>query len=155
MWDLILGLQDHALGQRQALNHWATQGTPSSKVLMRFQYLSYKHPFDTSPSESIADLFNQQYWPIHSKCVILGSAHSRGGKYVLNNELVAHPWWHYKITCCEGLGALRLCHQYPTDIPDYFHSFVFFLLWKVPDMQSLINVYLWTIFLGSLSLLYS
>ena len=27
MWDLIPGLQDHALGQRQALNHCATQGS--------------------------------------------------------------------------------------------------------------------------------
>ena len=25
MWDSILGLQDHTLGQRRALNHWATQ----------------------------------------------------------------------------------------------------------------------------------
>ena len=25
MWDSILGLQDHALGRKQALNHWATQ----------------------------------------------------------------------------------------------------------------------------------
>ena len=32
MWDLIPGLQDHALGQRQALNHWATQG--SREVLL-------------------------------------------------------------------------------------------------------------------------
>ena len=28
MWDSIPGLQDHALGQRQALNRWATQGSP-------------------------------------------------------------------------------------------------------------------------------
>ncbi|XP_072603816.1 E3 ubiquitin-protein ligase rififylin isoform X9 [Vulpes vulpes] len=28
MWDLIPGLQDHALGQRQAPNHCATQGSP-------------------------------------------------------------------------------------------------------------------------------
>ena len=27
MWDSILGLQDHAPGQRQALNHCATQGS--------------------------------------------------------------------------------------------------------------------------------
>ena len=27
-WDLIPGLQHHALGRRQALNHWATQGSP-------------------------------------------------------------------------------------------------------------------------------
>ena len=27
MWDSILGLQDHALGQRQMLNHWATQAS--------------------------------------------------------------------------------------------------------------------------------
>ncbi|KAM8958967.1 putative transmembrane protein ZNF593OS isoform 2-T2 [Lycaon pictus] len=28
MWDSIPGLQDHALGQRQALNYRATQGFP-------------------------------------------------------------------------------------------------------------------------------
>ena len=28
MWDLIQGLQDHSLGQRQVLNRWATQGSP-------------------------------------------------------------------------------------------------------------------------------
>ena len=28
MWDSIPGLQDHALCQRQALNSWATQGSP-------------------------------------------------------------------------------------------------------------------------------
>ena len=27
-WDSILGSQDHALGWRQALNHWATQRSP-------------------------------------------------------------------------------------------------------------------------------
>ena len=30
MWDLIPGLQDHALGRRQALNCWAIQGSPTS-----------------------------------------------------------------------------------------------------------------------------
>ena len=32
MWNSILGLQDHALGQRQAPNHCATQGSPSRSV---------------------------------------------------------------------------------------------------------------------------
>ena len=32
-WDLILGLQDRALGQRQALNHCATQGS----LLLQFK----------------------------------------------------------------------------------------------------------------------
>ena len=32
MWDSIPGLQDHALGRRQALNHWATQGSPQSHI---------------------------------------------------------------------------------------------------------------------------
>ena len=27
MWDSILELQDHALSQRQMLNHWATQAS--------------------------------------------------------------------------------------------------------------------------------
>ena len=30
MWDSMLGLQDHALGQRQALNRCATQGSHAS-----------------------------------------------------------------------------------------------------------------------------
>ena len=29
MWDSIPGSQDHALSQRQILNHWATQASPS------------------------------------------------------------------------------------------------------------------------------
>ena len=33
MWDLIPGLQDHALGQRQVLNCWATQGFPLMAIL--------------------------------------------------------------------------------------------------------------------------
>ena len=32
MWDSIPGLQDRALGQRQAPNRWATQGPPKHKV---------------------------------------------------------------------------------------------------------------------------
>ena len=37
-WDLILGLQDHALGWRQALNRWATQESPIHHSLSRFLY---------------------------------------------------------------------------------------------------------------------
>ena len=33
MWDLIPRLQDRALGQRQALNHWATQGSHPRRFL--------------------------------------------------------------------------------------------------------------------------
>ena len=33
-WDSIQGLQDHALGQKQALNHCATQGSPELGVFM-------------------------------------------------------------------------------------------------------------------------
>ena len=32
MWDLVPGLQDHALGWSQALNCWATQGFPISAI---------------------------------------------------------------------------------------------------------------------------
>ena len=35
-WDSILGLQDRALGQRQAPNRCATQGSPSSSVYIFF-----------------------------------------------------------------------------------------------------------------------
>ena len=33
MWDSIPGLQDHALGQRQAPNHCATQGSPPAPFI--------------------------------------------------------------------------------------------------------------------------
>ena len=34
MWDSIPGLQDHTPGQRQALNHWATQGSPRVNIII-------------------------------------------------------------------------------------------------------------------------
>ena len=37
-WDSILGLQDRAPGQRQALNHYTTQGSPTQTVLTPFFY---------------------------------------------------------------------------------------------------------------------
>ena len=37
-WDSIPGLQDHALGQRQAPNCCATQGSPLSVLLMGFEH---------------------------------------------------------------------------------------------------------------------
>ena len=37
-WDSILRLHDHALGQRQALNHWATGAT--LKFLVKFQLVN-------------------------------------------------------------------------------------------------------------------
>ena len=44
-WDLIPELQDHALGQRQALNCWATQGFP---ILLSFMsvFMTIPHCFD-------------------------------------------------------------------------------------------------------------
>ena len=35
-WDLIPGLQDHALGQRQALNRCATQGSPRRDLKKKY-----------------------------------------------------------------------------------------------------------------------
>ena len=35
MWDSIPGLQGHSLGQRQALNHWATRAAPEETLLMK------------------------------------------------------------------------------------------------------------------------
>ena len=51
MWDSIPGLQDRALGQRQAPNRCATQGSPYGKLLgkdvirrtQRSELLSGKH----------------------------------------------------------------------------------------------------------------
>ena len=48
MWDSIPGLQDHALGQRQALNLWATQGSP--------QQLQFYHEIVASQSHLQAPL---------------------------------------------------------------------------------------------------
>ena len=39
MWDLILGLQDHTLGWRQALNRWATQGSPVVSISLKLYSL--------------------------------------------------------------------------------------------------------------------
>ena len=36
MWESIRELQDQALGQRQALNHWATQGSPCVTIFILF-----------------------------------------------------------------------------------------------------------------------
>ena len=40
MWDSIPGLQDHALGQRQALNRCTTQGSPRIIFNAKFDYIS-------------------------------------------------------------------------------------------------------------------
>ena len=42
MWDSIPGLQNHALGRRQALNHWATEGFPLYTILLK--HLVWKYP---------------------------------------------------------------------------------------------------------------
>ena len=44
MWDSIPGLQDRALGQRQVLNHCATQGP----LLRYFKLSTYHCPIDIS-----------------------------------------------------------------------------------------------------------
>ena len=38
MWDSIPGLQDHALGQRQALNRWTTQGSLFYLLLIDYMW---------------------------------------------------------------------------------------------------------------------
>ena len=54
-WDSILGLQDRALGQRQALNRCATQGSPLAHFLTGFfvfwvlSLISSLSILDTSP----------------------------------------------------------------------------------------------------------
>ena len=39
MQDLIPGLQNHALGWRQALNHWDTQGFPQHLFFLEIVYI--------------------------------------------------------------------------------------------------------------------
>ena len=41
MQDSILGLQDQALGQRQALNLWATQGSQKQEFKWTFEEITY------------------------------------------------------------------------------------------------------------------
>ena len=36
-WDLIPGLQDYTLGQRQAFNHWVTLGSPTLSIFFKFK----------------------------------------------------------------------------------------------------------------------
>ena len=38
MWNSIPGLQDHTLGQRQVLNHWATQGSPGYQYFISYMF---------------------------------------------------------------------------------------------------------------------
>ena len=47
MWDSISGLQDHALGQRQMLNHWATQVSLIQFIINKWicEYVKLKYPF--------------------------------------------------------------------------------------------------------------
>ena len=59
MWDSISGLQYHALGQRQVLNHWATQGS----LLILFYDVSQTVPYIMSFS------FHSNLW--HGKRSIL------------------------------------------------------------------------------------
>ena len=53
MWDSIPGLQDHALGQRQAPNHCTTQGSPvlNLKIIIAS---SYKFPSDNQAGPRLA-----------------------------------------------------------------------------------------------------
>ena len=43
MWDSILDPQDHALGQRQALNHWATGAAQETSSLNEAEGEDYQH----------------------------------------------------------------------------------------------------------------
>ena len=49
MWDLIPGLQDHALGQRQAPNRCATQGSPRIffNRMTKWEYICTKKYYTT------------------------------------------------------------------------------------------------------------
>ena len=42
-WDSIPELRDRALGQRQALNHWATQGSPLFSFLRCYLFIHKRH----------------------------------------------------------------------------------------------------------------
>ena len=55
-WDSILGPQDCALGQRQAPNRCATQGTPKSIFLLRVELTLRPSQFHTACRVSFARL---------------------------------------------------------------------------------------------------
>ena len=60
MWDSILVLQDRALGQRQALNRRATQGSPEETyILLPQQYERFFSLSGSSLSDEILSLLNQ------------------------------------------------------------------------------------------------
>ena len=54
-WDSILGLQDRALGQRQALNHCATQGSRVYFFLKDFIYLFMRDTHREREAETQAE----------------------------------------------------------------------------------------------------
>ena len=47
MWNTILGLQDHAPGQRQALNRWATRGSLMQGFWVFGSPIRYQRAWDT------------------------------------------------------------------------------------------------------------
>ena len=57
MWDSNPGIQDHALSQRQALNHWATQ---ASLVLIFNKISSYAKNLTYMPQ--FFELFSDYLW---------------------------------------------------------------------------------------------
>ena len=53
MWDSIPGLQDHALGQRQAPNSCATQGSRYFKFKRGQSFKNFPHPLNSPQVTSV------------------------------------------------------------------------------------------------------
>ena len=70
MWDLIPGLQDHALGRRQALNCWATQGLPSS-IVLKATYVIFELEMKIHWQSDRSCRKTEDFWPKEDKFWIL------------------------------------------------------------------------------------
>ena len=88
-WDSIPGLQDRTLGQRQALNHCATQGSPELGVFMfclPFWYFPHiSSPFPYIPFHSY--LYSPSEWE-HTMLVLLWLTY-----FTQHDSFLFHPHW--------------------------------------------------------------
>ena len=83
MWDSIPGLQDRALGQRQAPNHCATQGSPTTFLTALYSSSVFKLGINTNIFQLLKSAFlisnmrffqaknYKQKWPLNIKMLIL------------------------------------------------------------------------------------
>ena len=98
MWDSIQGLQDHALGQRQTLNRWATQASSL--------YESLEEKF-LSGLRTRKSYVPPKLWIIFTFCNLWSSALWRSESNLILPHLpppqqiyeaLRHSFWHYNLS---------------------------------------------------------